>query len=107
VNDQSIDIGQAQQLADGWSNRRDMLSPEEIERLTAPTTLPIQPPGNGSPPPLVPPDNPVSPVETFPVAPPAGPNIETLPAAPPLTAEDLICTCWTTGTATSPMPWAG
>jgi A nuclease family of the HNH/ENDO VII superfamily with conserved AHH len=86
-----FDFEQAQQLANGWNSQREMLTPEEVQRLTAPTTLPMQPPGNTSPPPL-PADtnNPQPGTPGYVAAPPAGPSVETLPAAPPVTANDLI-----------------
>jgi hypothetical protein len=86
-----FDPEQAQQLANMVATARTTtLSPEEIARVLAPTTLPIQPPGNTSPPPL-PIDNSDARPGTpgYVAAPPAGPNIETLPIEQ-MRVDDLI-----------------
>ncbi len=86
-----FDPGQAQQLANmAGAARTTILSPEEIARALAPTTLPMQPPGNTSPPPL-PIDNngPRPGTPGYVAAPPPGPNIETFPIEQ-MRLDDLI-----------------
>jgi A nuclease family of the HNH/ENDO VII superfamily with conserved AHH len=82
------------QTAQGYrddAGRFQILPEGQRQYVEQPITTPAQPPGNGSPPPL-PADNnhPQPGTPGYVAAPPAGPSVETLPAAPPTTANDLI-----------------